>query len=217
MIWCPPSEARSSPLGGNPSTAGAPAPGNPLLTQDRTDTPPALHPHFGTVADLPGRIFVVHVLSRMEKTFAFDLIDREIPYFLPLAQLEKFSGRKRYYVQQPVFPQYLFVASPENTDESAAETMARCMGTRRVCRNISAKNQLRLRADLENLERALVACPRMEQCPLVKGQKVRIAEGPFRGLEGVIIDREHSAILVLQVGDIGYASIEIPRVMVEPV
>jgi transcription antitermination factor NusG len=163
-----------------------------LLTLDRTDNPPALHPYFGTVADLPGRIFVVQVLSRMEKTFAFDLIDREIPYFLPLAQLERFSGRKRYYVQQPLFSHYVFVASPEDTDDSVAETMSRCKGTRRVCQTIAAKNQPRLRADLENLERALAACPRMEQCPLVKGQKVRIADGPFRGLEGVVIDREHS-------------------------
>lgn len=187
-----------------------------LLTLDRTETPPALHPHLAAVSELTGCIFVAHVMSRMEKSFVYDLIERDIAYYLPLAQRERFSGRKRYYTQEPVFPQYVFVASPKDTEDSAAETMARCMATRRVCRNIFVKNQLRMRLDLDNLSHALEVCPRIEQCPLVEGQQVRITDGPFMNLEGVVLERPSSSILVLRVGEIGYASIEIPRVMVEP-
>jgi transcription antitermination factor NusG len=215
-VWCPPSEAQSSTHPGKRRYRRFALRQQPVLTIDRTENPPALNPYFGTVADLPGRIFVVQVLSRMEKTFAFDLFEREVPYYLPLAQLERFSGRKRYYVTQPLFSHYVFVASPEDTDDSLAETMTRCKQTRRVCQTIPAKNQTRIRADLINLELALAKCPRMEQCPLVKGQQVRIVEGPLRNLEGVILEREHSAVLVLRVGDM-CASVEIPRVMVEPV
>lgn len=190
-----------------------------VLTIDRTETPPALHPHCASVDDLRGRLFVAHVLSRMEKTFVHDLIAQEIQYYLPLAQRESYSGRKRYFIDVPVFPQYVFVAAGDDTDDAVGETMARVKGLRpvRVCRNIHVRNQGRLRHDLGNLFAALSVNRRIEQCPLVKGQRVRICEGAFQNLEGVILERPDSAILVLSVGEVGYASMEIPRVMVEPV
>lgn len=215
MILCPLTEA---PATGFPESEYRRFALTPqlMLTLDRSETPPALHPYLTGVSELPGRVFVAHVLSRMEKQLAYDLIDRDISYYLPLAQRERYSGRKRYYTEEPIFPQYVFVACAEDSDESQAETMARCMGTRRVCRTIPVKSQSILRNDLVNLAAALEANPRIEQCPFVRGQRVRIVEGPFRNLEGFILEREHSAVLVLRVGDM-CASMEIPRVMVEPV
>ncbi len=189
-----------------------------MITLDRTETPPALDPRFGTVADLPGRIFIAHVRSRMEKALANELLAREIPYFLPLGRFQRFSGKKRYFTDEPVFKGFIFISGAAPGESAEGDAMDAVYATHRIWRNIEVRDQWQLKRDLLNLEQAIERNGgRIEQCPLVNGQRVRVVEGPFENLEGVIIDRADSAILILKVESCGYASMEIERAKVEPV
>ncbi len=48
------------------------------------DNPPIVYPEGASVADLPGQWWVAHTKARFEKAFAWDLLGRGIPYFLPM-------------------------------------------------------------------------------------------------------------------------------------
>ena len=80
------------------------------------DNPPTLHP--ATIASLralPRTWAVAHTKARNEKAFAWDLVNRDIPYFLPMMQRVRFSGGRRRRVLLPLFPSYVFICGDPST------------------------------------------------------------------------------------------------------
>ena len=67
------------------------------------DNPPRLHPAISDLAAQPGCWWVAHTKSRSEKAFAWDLLRRDIRYFLPMTERVRFSGGRKRHVLMPLF------------------------------------------------------------------------------------------------------------------
>ena len=69
-----------------------------------SENPPRMHPGAGTLTDLAGTWWVAHTKARSEKALAWDLLRRDIGYFLPLLGRVRFSGGRKRRVLMPLFP-----------------------------------------------------------------------------------------------------------------
>lgn len=154
--------------------------------------------------DLPGELFAAHVKSCQEKMFARECIRLGVPYYLPLSErVARHSRGRRYLIEEPVFPGYVFFSGDEHAPP-------KCMSTGKVCRTIRVPDQGRLRRELCNVFAAWKANPRLEPMPyLVTGKRVRIASGSLEGVEGIVVRRDKGAVLVIGVQMFGQASVDI--------
>lgn len=177
-----------------------------------SENPPILSPDAETVAELTGQWWVGHTKSRFEKTFAWDLLRSGIKYFLPMVQRVKVSGGKKRNVLAPLFPSYVFFCGSE-------EDRYRAMTTNRLCQTIAVPDQETLTSELTYLEKALAGKAELDPYPFATaGRHCRIINGPFQGMEGLVVGRRHVARLVLQVSILGQgASMEIDADLLEPV
>ena len=72
------------------------------------DNPRMLPSEFQSVLDLPGAWWVAHTKARNEKALAFDLSDRGVGYYLPMAERIKVSGGRKRRVMLPLFTSCVF-------------------------------------------------------------------------------------------------------------
>src|SRR5437762_855646 len=93
------------------------------------DNPPMFPPGVQNVCALEGDWWVVHTKSRFEKALAFDLLDRDISYYLPMVQRTTMSGGRKRRLMMPLFPSYLFLCG---SDQDRYTTMT----TNRACQII---------------------------------------------------------------------------------
>jgi len=176
------------------------------------DNPPMLSPRAETVLDLRGRWWIAHTKARAEKAFARCLLARDIGYFLPmLSRVRIHAGRKRR-VLLPLFSSYVFLCGRE-ADRYAAMT------TNHLCRTIPVADQQKLLHELSQIETVLQGNAPITPYPFAAvGQSCRIKAGPFRGLEGVVLQQAKSTHLILQVHVLGQgASLEIDADLLEPI
>jgi transcription antitermination factor NusG len=177
------------------------------------DNPPMAWPAKGAVVDAGNRWTVAYCRPRQEKALGWDLCRREVPYFLPMVLREKSSGGRRRRNLYPLFPSYLFFAGDEG------ERLA-VLRTERVVRliEIGDAEQPRFLRQIAALETALAECPKsIELYPrLVPGALVRIAAGPMKDIEGVVLQAENKRKLWLGVSVLGVgATVEIHADLVE--
>jgi transcription antitermination factor NusG len=177
-----------------------------------SDNPPVLHPGKGVLGPSSQRWWVAHTKSRFEKSFAWDLVAKNIAYFLPLIDRMSISGGKKRRTMVPLFPSYVFFRGDEVARYNA-------LTTGRLCRVIEINDQQGLIAELSAVNRALDGKAVLEPYPTaVVGERCRITTGPFQGMEGVVVRVDDTTRLVLQVGILGQgASMEIDASLVEPV
>ncbi len=176
-----------------------------------SDNPPMLPPRAASLLELPGPWWIAHTKARFEKAFAFDLLRREIGYFLPMGEHRKVSGGKRRRVLLPLFPSYVFFCGGQDARYAA-------LATDRLCRVIDVVDQAGLVRDLRSLELALAGKAVLDPYPFAAiGHRCRVTEGPFEGLEGVLVQRLGPNRLVLQVTMLGQgAAMEIDAELLEP-
>ena len=174
------------------------------------ENPPILSPLAGSVTELNGCWWVAHARSRFEKAFAWDLVRLGIGYILPMIERIRMSGGRKRRVILPLFPSYVFFCGTEE-DRCAA------MGTNRLCKTIDVGDQTGLVAELSAIERALAGKAELDPYPFaVVGRTCRVAAGPLRGVEGVVVRRDRSTRLVLQVSMLGQGvSMEIDADLLE--
>jgi transcription antitermination factor NusG len=159
-----------------------------------------------------GDWFVLQTKSRQEKILSRDLQQQRVAHFLPLTKVIRYYGGRRFEVELPVFPGYVFLKGCLD-DAYAADR------TRRISHIIRVHDQIRLEQELLELNVAVnggaVLCP----YPYLKvGTRVVVRSGPFRGLQGVIENHGRASLLILQVDMLGQAvSMEIEGSLLEPV
>jgi transcription antitermination factor NusG len=176
------------------------------------ENPPAVLPGTETLVDLAGRWWVGHTKSRFEKAFAWDLMHRGIGYFLPMVERVRVSGGRKRRVMAPLFPSYVFFCG---SDEDRYEAMT----TNRLCQALDVLDQETLVNELAAIEKALAGKAELDPYPFAAvGQRCRITAGPFLGLEGVVVQRNGTARLVLEVSMLGQgAALEIDASLLEAV
>ena len=143
--------------------------------------------------------YVLHVKSRQEKALASDMERSSVFHYLPLIDKVSYYGNRRFRVQMPLFPGYVFLRGTQ-------EEVFRADRTRRVVRIISVPDQEELESEITNIRQAITQGA--ELAPhrvLQKGWRVEVQSGPFQGLQGIVEDRIRANRLVLQVELLGQA------------
>jgi transcription termination/antitermination protein NusG len=146
-----------------------------------------------------GDWFVLHTRGRQEKALAADLDFKRIPYFLPVRREVRFYGKRKCFVDTPLFSSYLFIKGSLE-DAYAADR------TKRVANILRCPDQKKITWELANINLALLANASLSLYPrFVRGIRVEVRSGPFRGIQGIIEDRAKGDRLILQVEILGRA------------
>ncbi len=177
-----------------------------------SENPPVTHPEPQSLTDAVGTWWVAHTKARFEKAFAWDLLRRDICYFLPMIERVRVSGGRKRHVQAPLFTSYVFFCGNDE-DRYAA------LATNRLCQTIEVPDQAKLIRELSAVEKALAGKTQLDPYPFAAtGRRCRIRSGPFQGFEGVVIRRDKLAQIVLEVSILGQgASMEIEADLLESI
>ena len=173
--------------------------------------PPIVTPSVMRPSELRGRWWVAHTRSRLEKAFAWDLLRRDIGYFLPLLERVRISLGRRYKILQPLFSSYVFFCGDDRARSIA-------LATNRTCAVLAVPGQEELVRQLDAIHRSLACKAPLELYPhAVSGRRCRIHSGPLVGLQGVVVRRDRTSHVVLEVTIIGQgAMLEIDASLLEP-
>jgi hypothetical protein len=174
------------------------------------DNPPMCPPDVVGLAELTGDWWVAHTKPRFEKTLAFELLAKGIPYYLPLVTQVKMSGGRKRRTMLPLFPSYLFFCGDGQARYDA-------MTTNRIVQVLQVRDREQFVAELTLIERALRQNAFLESFPSIPiGRRARVKAGPFMGLEGTVVERNKRMMLVMQVSMLGSgASLEIEADLLE--
>jgi hypothetical protein len=176
------------------------------------DNPPPRPPSVATIAALDGDWWVAHTKARFEKALAWNLLEWGIPYFLPMIPRVHVSNGRRFTSQAPLFPSYVFFCGTDSE-------RYRAFTTNRICRVIPVHDRKQFVEELATIEMALTnGGPALQFYPYAAvGKRCRVARGPFRGLEGTVVQANGVAQVVLHVSILGQgASFETSVESLEP-
>ena len=154
--------------------------------------------------------YVLHVRPRCEKKMADYCAAHAIEHYLPLREETKIYQRRRVLVQKPVFPSYVFILF-------GAEERALVLKSNVIVRILDVLDQARLVRELAQVRKALEVDPTLKAYSALKhGQAVRIEEGPFQGLEGIVQTLKGRTRVLLNVEMVGQAvAVEVDVEMLE--
>lgn len=177
-----------------------------------SENPPIVSPGVNTLVGLSGTWWIAHTKARFEKVFAWDMLRRDVGYFLPMREKVIFSGGRKRRVMWPLFTSYVFFCGNE-ADRYFAMT------TNRLCQTIEVVDQDELVGELSAIEKALAGKAILDPYPhLPVGTHCKVVSGPMMGIEGVVVERKNSkARMVLAVSVLGQgALIELDSDLLEP-
>jgi transcriptional antiterminator RfaH len=160
---------------------------------------------------LDRRWYAVYTKARQEKSLARELYKYEVPFYLP--QVKKISiarGRRRTSFA-PLFAGYVFLFGAE-------EERVKTLTTNRVSRVIPVDSPEQLVFDLRQLRQLIAAnAPLTIEARLAPGRRVRVKQGAFAGLEGIVLKRRAETRLLVAINFLQQgASVEIDDFLLEP-
>lgn len=155
--------------------------------------------------------WVVYTKSRQEKAFCRQLLGLGIPHYLPLVTKMNCIRGRRFSSDVPLFASYVFMQASEAEKYTS-------LTTNRISRILHASDQAKLRFDLGQIQRLIASgAPLTIEERLAPGQRVKIRNGPFAGLEGTVIERRAGRRLFVGVDFLQQgASIDIEDFRLEP-
>jgi transcription antitermination factor NusG len=146
--------------------------------------------------ELP-RWYALYTCPRHEKVVEQQLHTRTIECFLPRYQSLRRWNDRQALIDLPLFPGYLFVRIP-------LTARLRVLTVPGVVSIVSFRGEPACLAD-EEIEaiQTSVALRTAEPYPyLAKGKSIRIANGPLKGLEGVVVRRKGKLRAVISIHSI---------------
>ncbi|MBN1123418.1 MAG: hypothetical protein JXA82_00325 [Sedimentisphaerales bacterium] len=175
------------------------------------ENPPILLPGRASIEDFEGIWWVAHTRSRNEKALAWQMLKKEIQYFLPMSPRAHKWRDRTIRSLMPIFTGYVFFCGNE-------EDRLNVLKTNRVANLIPVKDAEGLIHDLRPIEQVLLQGEILQPHPYIKkGQRCRVIAGPLMGIEGIVIREPSHMRLVLQVEMLGQAtSVEIDVDLIEP-
>jgi transcription termination/antitermination protein NusG len=181
-----------------------------ILT-DAERTPPArlyAEPHW----------YACYTRARHEKQVESQLRQRGLDSYLPLVQqIRQWSDRKKA-VQFPLFPSYVF----GRFTLSEVHAVLTTPGVSTIVRANGYPTPIPV-ADLENVKKFVAALAEsgLEPDPrpfLAEGQWVRVLEGPFEGVQGIVVERRGRKRVLVGLAAIGQGlEIDIDTRLLKPV
>ena len=158
-----------------------------------------------------GNWWTVYTKPRQEKAFARQLVELQIPFYLPLVPKDNIIRGRRIRSHIPIFGGYIFLFGTR-------EERSKSMTTNRISTILEVEDQPLLLKDLNNLSTLIGAdAPLTVERRLTSGDPVRVKNGPMAGMEGVVVQRRGKskllvAVTMLQQG----VSVELDDCILEP-
>lgn len=143
----------------------------------------------GEPAD-PARWFACYTRARHEKKAERGLRERGFGTYLPMVERERQWKDRKKLVWFPLFPSYVFARFRLSEVHGVLGTPGVATIVRVEGRPVAIPD-----GEMENVRRFVAALQasgvEAELKPLVveEGERVRVMEGPFRGVEGVVVER----------------------------
>lgn len=161
---------------------------------------------------LNGEWWVAYTKARFEKALAWDLHAGGVPFFLPMVERTAVWGGRKRKVLDALFPSYVFFCGDADSRQSVLKT-------NRVCHVIPVPQRKQFVAELDAIHRALVCKQPLVLYPhAAVGKRCRVAQGPMKGIEGIVVQNQNPTRIVLHVGILGQgASLEIEADLLEPI
>jgi transcription antitermination factor NusG len=165
----------------------------------------------------PGRVdadgrqwWAVYTKSRQEKALARELLQHEVPFYLPLVARTILVRGRRVESLLPLFAGYVFLHADEDQRVCALKT-------NRTSQLILVSDQDKLRRDLANVQRLILAkAPITVEQRLAPGTRVRVKAGPFMGVEGMVEQCRGASRLIVEVTFLQQSvSVQIDELLVE--
>ena len=175
-----------------------------------SENPPVIWPQETPLDDFAGLWWVAHTKSRNEKALAWQLLKKEISYFLPMSWKVSHSRGRTIRSLLPLFTGYLFFCGDENQ-------RVEVLRTNRVANLIEVNDPAGLVGDLGPIEKLIRQGAELKPHKYIKmGQRCRVIAGALAGAEGVVSQTSRRTRLVLQVDMLGQAtSVEVETDMIE--
>lgn len=154
---------------------------------------------------------VAHTRPRCEKKVAEFCAREGVEHVLPLFRSVKRYRGKRLVFHRPLFPGYVFL-------RIAPGQRATFRQHQQVANLLEPPDQAEFAAQLAAILHALEGGGEVRLAPeIAEGHRVRIRQGPLRGLEGIVTRRQGVLELVLRLDFIGQAAaVQVPADEVEP-
>ncbi len=154
---------------------------------------------------------VLHVRPRCEKKVAEYCTRHTVSSYMPLRSETKIYQRRKVTVAKPVFPSYVFA----EIDRQNRDLVLR---SGNIVRMIEVVDQDRFLLELDQVRKALDVDPTLgATAAFTRGKRVRIIDGPFRGLEGVVETVRGGTRVILNVEAIGQGvPVDVEMPMLEP-
>ncbi|MBW2630899.1 MAG: UpxY family transcription antiterminator [Deltaproteobacteria bacterium] len=154
--------------------------------------------------------YAVYTKSRFEDKVYTGLIQRSVEAFLP--KIEVWSRRKdrRKKIMIPMFSGYLFVNFPEYTNERKLSVLS-TPGVVRMLDKPDIYEPLQVPDSQINAIKSLIASD-VEIQPYIypkEGERAKITDGPFKDIEGVVIQADYPRHLFVVSIDILQRSVAI--------
>lgn len=159
--------------------------------------------------------YALHTKSKFEKVVYQSLINKNKDVFLPTIKKRSRRRDRRLFLQQPLFPGYLFVkitvTPAERLEVLKTAGVVNLIGNRDM--PIPVKPEI-----IESLKIIVRAGEQVEtlNC-LRKGDLVRVVSGPFAGVIGIFVQYQSTERVVVNIDAMGQAaSINVAAEEVEP-
>jgi transcriptional antiterminator RfaH len=153
----------------------------------------------------------VYTKARQEKSLARELLKYRIPFYLPLVPKTSITRGRRRTSWSPLFGGYIFLFGAE-------EERGKALTTNRISRILTVEDADQFVFDLRQLRQMIaVGAPLTVESRLGPGQSVRVRQGPFAGLEGMVLKRRGQSRLLVSINFLQQgASVEIEDFMLDP-
>lgn len=158
--------------------------------------------------------WVAKVKPRQEKALAFDLIKRNVEYYLPMyikVTRRRDNNKPRKSIVC-LFPGYVSFCADKGTERSI-------FSTNRVVRLVEVKNQTHFMNQLEQVYHAVelgIPVEPLDTSILKPGEPVEVVSGPMRGVKGTIFKVHSTHKLIISVDILGKAAVSVDASLVKP-
>jgi len=160
--------------------------------------------------------YLIHTKPRQERLAKENLERQGFEIYLPLANLRRRRRGRTVRVIDPMFPRYLFIHLSNRTDDwgpirstFGVSTLVRFgQEPARVPEKLIAA--IREREDVDGVQ----ILPERE---IRKGEKIRVAEGPFEGYEAIFHSKtaKDRVVVLLKIAE-NYAKLKLDQAVIEP-
>jgi transcriptional antiterminator NusG len=143
--------------------------------------------------------YALYTRSHCEQLVHDQLAVKGFHLFFPKIGAWSQRAGKRHLITVPMFPSYLFLRHA--IDKTSYIDIRKARGLVRILGERWDRLSLVPDAEIEAIQTVLAACvPVLPHPYLREGQRVRITQGPLRGVEGILVQRKPAkGLLILSV------------------